>query len=481
MSSGAGCPPRFATERNPDRPTYGPHVEEASRALSGDPFMPWQRQVWDVSQEVNPDTGHRWYSTVVLIVPRQCGKTTGVEAQLTTTSQRNRDVTSTYGAQTRQLAAFRVIDEFEPKRLRRSPATRGRYKPVKSKGSEAIYWHNGSKIVVTSNTSDAGHGLTIGGDAMVDEAFAHNDLTVVGALSPTMVTKPDAQLWIVSTLGDGTDGLLQHYEDIGRAAVLDPDSRVAFFMWCAPDGAPIASPDTWRQTIPSLGYSTTIAGIRDQLVNLGEAEFDRAFLCRRNEQRAAQKIPADAWARQARERHEVELAPPYVVAADVDADRQSASIAVCARAAGADLDERDRGKLVVVVDRRPGVAWLAGALRELQQTRRPADTIVDRRAPIGSLIDRITARGVALSEVDVQQFTAGAGDFYDAIVDDELLHLGQPDLDASVAGAATRPLGDTFAWNRTRSTAPASPVCSATLAVAGHRRLFPVAETGRIW
>ena len=394
-----------------------------------------------------------------------------------TSANSERDVTSTYGAQTRQLAAFRMVDEYEPKRLSRSPATRGRYRLMKSNGKEAIYWRNGSKIVVVANTSEAGHGLTINGDAVVDEAFAHRDLTVVGALSPTMVTCPDAQLWIVSTLGDGTDGLLQHYEDIGRASLNDPDSRIAFFYWGAEDGMPIGSPATWRSSIPSLGYSTTIDGIRQQLVNLGEAEFDRAFLCRRNEQRAEQKIPADAWARQARERHEVELRPPYVVSADVDVDRQSAAIAVCARAAGEDLD----GKLVVVVDRRPGVAWLAGALLELQQARRPAATIVDRRAPIGSLLDRIEARGVALTEVDVQQFTASAGDLYDAVVDDEVVHLGQPDLDVAVAGAVTRPIGDTFAWHRTRSPVPIATLCSATLAVAGHRRLFPVARTGRIW
>lgn len=474
MHSGSRCLPRFATPRNPDRPTLGPHLERAALAIHRKPAMPWQRDAAAVTQEIDPDTGLRWYGTVVVIVPRQSGKTWIVEGELTKEAQRRREVTSVYGAQTRQMAAYRLLEEWEARRLRRSPATRGRYKAVRSKGSEAIYWHNDSKTVVIANTDEAGHGLTINGDAVVDEAFAHTDLTVVGALSPPMVTCPDPQLWIVSTLGDGTDGLLQHYQDIGSAALHDPDSRVCYIEYSAAPGLAIADPATWWSTIPSLGHTVTEQQVRQQLVNLGEAEFDRAFLCRRNEAAALSKIPADSWARQARDAGEARPHAPYVLAAAVAHDRSHASIAVAARTG---LEH----ELVVIVDRRPGTSWLLAELLRLQAAHRPAAIYIDRRSPAGSMIDKLTAKGVHITEPDTVQFMASTGVFYDGIVDDvDVVHLGQPDLDVAVAQARTRPLGDSWAWNMRESPIDISPLCAGTLAVWGHRHQFPVAHRSQI-
>src|SRR5690625_1016578 len=65
--------PRHHTRRS-DRPTRGRAVSiiaDAKRA----PLMPWQHRAADVALEVDPATGHYWYSIVVVTVPRQAGKT----------------------------------------------------------------------------------------------------------------------------------------------------------------------------------------------------------------------------------------------------------------------------------------------------------------------------------------------------------------------------------------------------------------------
>ena len=65
------------------------------------------------------------------------------------------------------------------------------------------------------------------------------------------------------------------------------------------------------------------------------------------------------------------------------------------------------------------------------------------------MIDRLVAKGVAITEPDTAQFTASAGVFYDGIVESgDVVHIGQPELDLAAVHAATRPIGDTFAWNR---------------------------------
>ncbi|MCU1361271.1 MAG: hypothetical protein JWN99_2560 [Ilumatobacteraceae bacterium] len=456
----------MSTRPNPDRASHGDGIALTSIALAGRPFLDNNRYIYDLTQEIDPGTGRRWFNTVVVIGPRQTTKSTGVEAFLTWSNNRRPSSTSLYMAQTRDYARIRVLDEWEEQRLSKSPATRGRYRPVKSNGREGIKWVNGSQTRIAANNASAGHGLTIDGEAVVDEAFAHEDLTSIAALSPTQVTCPEPQLWIMSTLGDGTDGLLMHFEDVGLAALSDPDSRTCYVNWSAEPGAPVDSEATWRTTIATIDVSITVAALRQQLVNLGEAEFDRAFLCRRRTETHAQFIPAAAWTRQLRPAA-TEPVAPFVVTYDVAHDRTSASLAVAARTGNGH-------ELVVIVDKRPGTSWLVDALLDVQRSRRPAAIYADPRSPGGSMIDKLEARGVHITSIDTIEFTKSLGVLYDGLVDDaDVVHIGQPDLDIAVAQARTRPLGDARAWNRTQSPVDIAPLCAATLAVWAHRHIFP--------
>jgi hypothetical protein len=480
--TGLACPPKYFTLRNPARSTFGPRIEQAHRALTatkqgpGAKFMPHQRYIADVSQEVDPDTGHRWYDTVVVVLPRQAGKTTSIEGLSTWSGNRDDkpDTTSVYLAQDRQLARVRVIDEWETKRLARSPATRGRYRARRSNGSEGVTWKaTNNKLLVQASTDEAGHGLTIDGEAIVDEAWAHKDLTIIQALSPTMVTCPDAQLWVISTKGAGDDGLLQHFEDIGSAATADPESRIAFFEWSAPDGAPITDPATWWQTIPSLGHTVTERALRQQLLNLGEAEFDRAFLCRRNTMLHESKISPEVWAAQLRHVDEALPQSPVVLVLEIEHDRSAAAI-IAVAATGRP------GELVGIVDRRPGTSWLLPEARRLQRERRPAAIIGDRRGPIGSMIERLEAELGPILQPDTLEFSQAAGQLLDELDQGLFVHVGQAELDVAVAQARTRPLGDLWAWSRMHSPCGIATLCGVTLGVWGHRKLFPTAHRGRI-
>jgi hypothetical protein len=472
--------PLKATARNPDRPTLGWQVNRAARALDPRhrPLMPHQRLIADVSQEIDAD-GLRHYRVVIVELPRQTGKSTTVDAVLVTNTARRPDVTSLYTAQNRLMARRRIIDDLEPKRLRRSPATRGRYRAVRSNGSEAIHWHNGSSILIAANTDDAGHGLTLNGDAVIDEAFAHRDLTMVAALSPTQITCPDPQLWIVSTPGDGTDGLLQHYEEVGDASLFDPDSRVAFFVWGRADDEDPTDEAVWWRRIPALGTpeqyaagerTITVDVLRQQLATLGVAEFDRAHLCHRRTEQYASVIDPAVWAAQLAP----DLAPvaPFVLAADIAHDRSAASIAAVGR--------NTAGGLSVVTIRKPGTSWLLAELRQLQAARRPAAIAADRRAPIGSMIERLELDLGPILQPDTIEFSQSAGDLVDALGDGLLSHAGQHELDVAVAVARTRPLGDLWAWNRRDSPEDISPLCAATMALWAHRKMFPTGRRGTI-
>jgi phage terminase large subunit-like protein len=344
-------------------------------------MSPWQRQVWDVAGEL-ADDGRRWYDTVIIEVPRQAGKTWGIEANNTDRANSKGDNQGIYAAQNRLMARTKILDDYEAKRLARCVLTRGRYKPILSNGREGIQWANGSKLSIISNTSDAGHSLAEIDDVALDEAFAHEDLTVITALGPTMLASYDPQLIIASAVGDGTDGLLLHFEEVGVYSLADPGTHVAYFKWAAPDGVDHRDPAVWVAHHPGIGTSTTVEAIRRILQQSDQASFERTILNRRPTFAQSHIVDEGTWARQLDVDRLADLAPPYVAAFDVHHERSSAAIAVCGTRPG--------GGLGVVVEHRPDVSWLTDAVHALRKDRSLAAVWADRRAGAGVTINRLS-------------------------------------------------------------------------------------------
>lgn len=458
--------PRYGTERS-DRPTRGDRVEAASLLISRTSFLPWQRHVSDIANEIDPETGLLYYETVVIVVPRQQGKTTLLEPTLVDRALRRPDIDVVYTAQDRQMSKRRLIDELADKRLARRPELAGSFKVRRSNGSESIRWSNGSQITTVANTDEAGHGLTLD-LACLDEAFSHDDLTVVTALEPTTITRPDPQVWVVSTVGDGSDGLLQHYQELGERSLSDPASRIAYFEWSATDDDDRDDPETWARCMPALGFTIDPDRIRGRRASLTPEVFDRAYLCRRPSVEMSARFPTGSWDACARSTETpLDLDPTsLVVAFDVAADRESTSIAV----AGYSTTSR---RLGVVTHSIPSVSVAAvDEISQLVGRLGPRRILADRRAGAGALIDALAIRGVPIEEVSSSMLVTHCGSLYDAVVAQEVEHDAQPALDAAARAAVSRPLGDSWAWDRRRSPVELSPLVAATNAVGGHRATF---------
>lgn len=474
------CPPRLGTARNPERSTLGPSCEAWSLMMTGHRFMPWQRYVVDVGLELDPasdpDDPRLWYEVIVLKVPRQSGKTTLAEAKHVTATRRGPDRTSVLAEQSLLMARKRLLDELEHKRLARSPLLSPLYKVRRSNGDEWIRWTDAaaldSVIVPIANTDDAGHGLTVD-DATVDEAFCHRDLTIVVALDPTMITRPDPQLWIMSTIGDGRDGLLQHYEEVGETSLTDPATKVAYFDWSATEHHDRADPATWWEVMPALGHTQTEAAVRRRFETTPPDEFDRSYLCRRPAVAASAKLPAELWAACGVDLDDLVHDGPVVLGVAVSLDRSHSTIAVAGRLAA------DPDRVAVAVERRPGTAWAGRRLAELSG-RNVITTVADRRAGAGTIIDDAVARGVVVDEVGAAEVSTYCGSLYDLVVTGRLAHGRQPELDTAAGGAVDRPLGDAWAWSATRSEVPVDPITASTWAVGRYVTEYPAGvERGR--
>jgi phage terminase large subunit-like protein len=429
--------------------------------------MPWQEFVSRTAMEVDPATGLLVYRTVVITVPRQSGKTRQELAVATHRCAAWPGQTVTYTAQTRVKAKQKWLDDHL-ETLKASPyGKRGMFRSRLSTGMEAVLWDNGSKYGIEATTEKAGHGDTLD-LGFIDEAFAQVDARTEQAMKPAMLTRPQPQLWIVSTAGTPASQYLRGKVDAGRARCrAGRPSSVAYFEWGAPKDADPADPATWWACMPALGWTVTEEAVRaayDEFAGEGKlAEFRRAYL-----NQWLDEVP-DEWLIIPRQAWEALKAPPVAhgqvaLAADVTPDRKAGSVVASWRRPDGHMD-------VELVEHRAGTSWLPGRLAEIVRRHRPCATVIDGAAgtPAGSLVDEIEALGVEVTRPNVRQLTEGCGRFFDAVMDSQSLrHNGDPALDAAVAGAIKRDLGDGWAWSRKATETDISPLVAATLAVWAH-------------
>jgi len=426
--------------------------------------MPWQRHVCDVAFE-HDDAGLCVYRYFVLIVPRQAGKSSLCEAIMVWAALHRRNSNVVYSAQTREFARVRVIEELEMKRLQHSPFA-PYYHPYRSRGAEQLHFNNGTRISLVSTTEDAGHGLTLD-MAIVDEAWSHKDFTMIDALDPTMITRPDPMFVITSTVGEGDDALLMHFQELGRAETQRDaaENAIAFFEWSAPDDAPLDDPAVWRATHPALGHTITEERLQNRLQVLHSDQFARHYLCRRPARAEHAIFDVKLWNSRGNHRGP-DASQPVALAVDVTPERRSGTIAACAKS--------DRGGYVVAVDRRTGVDWIVPAVQKLTKQRHVIVGVVDglSGSPALALVDAIEActAGVEWKRLNTAQVVKAAGQFYDDVRADPplLWHCNQPELDRAVAYARKRQVGEAFAWGRKGTEGDVTPLVAATLARFGY-------------
>lgn len=432
--------------------------------------MPWQRLVADVALEVDPATGGLAYREVVVTIPRQSGKTTlGLSVRAHRAIGFGGPQNLVYTAQTRNDARMKWEDEHAPILARSvlAPLVRAR----KRTGAEAFVWSNGSIDSIPAPTAKAGHGKTLD-LGFIDEAFAQTDDRLEQAFGPAMVTRPQPQLWVVSTAGTAESLYLRAKVQAGRRRVESGEpSQSAYFEWSAPNDADPLDPATWRACMPGLKCNGGIipeSAIRAEMDKAiaehgpeGMQLFRRAYLNQWTDEFASgwSVISQPAW----RARGGALGRPDGPVAFGVDAawpDAEAASIAVAGR-----LD----GELVVqVVDHREGTSWVPGRLRELVDRHRPAAVVLDRKGPAGFLAAEIDEAGVGLKHPTMDDVAQAAGSFYAAVCGDDptLRHFDQPELDEALGSAMKRPLGDSWTWAR-KGAPDISPLTAATLAAWG--------------
>lgn len=446
-------PPRWGTPRS-KRKTLGPALAKVSDAF-GLPLFEWQQHVADVALE--HQGGRFTYRTVGVSVGRQNGKTALAAARIGLELLQPGHVCA-FTAQDRNMARGKWEEHVE--RIMDSSLAKRVSRVARSNGNEALYMKNGSSYRVVTPNRKGARGLTID-LVVIDEALTHS-MEVIAALQPTMATKPNAQLWILSNAGDSNSTMLAHYRNLGHEKTT---KSLSWHEWSpGEDKFDPLDPEVWAQAIPTLDEAggVTLDAVADAAATTEPELFAREWLNVWPALEAVAVIAMGDWEKL--EKPDVAIGFDTVLGLDVSPQRDCATIAACGR--------NGAFTPVEVVDHRQHVGWVEERLVELYKKWR-APVVIDGGSPAGSFIVTLEQAGVEVIALGMRDYARACGSFYDGVVEGTVTHLGDRLLTDAVGAASKRRLAEQWAWNR-RSTVNITPLVAATLArwgvVSAHQK-----------
>lgn len=328
--------------------------------------------------------------------------------------------------------------------------------------------HSGPRIDFMARSSGGGRGLA-GDTVTLDEALYLTPM-MMGALLPTLSSKPDPQVRYGSSAGLPASQVLRALRDRGRRG---GDPSLAYVEWTSDDGdcaerdcahlvgaagCLLDDESRWAQANPALGKRISVEYVRNERRALPPAEFARERMGWWEDppEGGSDAIPAVPW----RDCGDRSAAPRggLVLALDVTPDRGWSAIAAASTGPGGTVP-------VEVVEHRQGTAWVPDRVAELVARHAPDQPVrLDAGASAGSLIPALTAAGVRVEPVTGRDVVRACGNVYDLVVGGRLRHRDQQSLNSAAVGARRRKSGEAFAFTRADPSADISPLMAVTLA-----------------
>lgn len=478
-------------------------IEFAEDVLEVD-LLPWQRWLLIHMLELLPDNSLR-FRTVIVLVARQNGKSTlsqvlalwfmyvyGVALVIGTAQ--DLDV-----AEEIWQGAVDLAEENEDLAplVEKVVKVNGK-KALELARTEGLPNGGGQRYKVKAANRRAGRGLS-GDLILLDELREHQSWDAWGAITKTTMARAMALILALSNAGDASsvvlrylrqmclkqlvesgeaglrgeldedlEALIQQYaedgiEDAEAYANAGEDDTLAIFEWSAVPGCDVWDREGWAQANPSLGYTITERTIASACRTDPEWIFRTEVLCQWSSGTLEGLYPQDSWDLSADEASRRAEGAEIALCVEVSADRTTSHVGLASTRA-------DGHRHVEVIASRAGTGWLTGWLTSPERSEAVLSARVAAQAkgaPVSSLIpDLAEALGDRLVEMSGTDCAVACGAFYDRVraaigegeADAGVRHRNQPLLNLAAANAVTKPLGDSWVINRTKSPVDAAPL-----------------------
>lgn len=339
-----------------------------------------------------------------------------------------------------------------------------------------------AKIDFLARSSGGGRGFT--GDLLIlDEALAFTDeqqAALLPSLSARSMEQPGPQVIYMSSPPLKADPAIVVFR-VKKRSESDNPGRLGFRDWGL-DGdldnlgeIDFTNRAHWYATNPALGIRISEEWIEE--TELGEmSEFDfareRLGIWPPYPTRGKDIIDFKVWKDAADPASQP--GTDIALAVDITPARDWAAIA----AYGPRADGLGHLELI---EHREGTDWIIARLVALVARWNPVAVGLDVKGPAGSLLLELEENGIAVPRKGpdgaraeprrgdlyiptANEYAGACGALVDAITQGKVRHIDQIPLNAAVGGAATRPLGDSYAWARKTSSANIAPLVAGTVA-----------------
>ena len=333
----------------------------------------------------------------------------------------------------------------------------------KGSGDEEIRFANGSRILFGARERGFGRGIPGVDILMMDEAQILSDKALENMLATLNTSEFGLHLYVGTPPKpeDNSEAFTRM-----RTEALSGESDDVAWIECGAD--PDADPDDrklYPVMNPSCPHRTPVTSILRMRKKLTEDGFLREAMGIWPVVGGG-LIAAEEWSALA----DVESVPmdPVSFGVYVNKAQTAAAIGVSGyRADGLIHVEVVPAKSGGDETSLPGMGWIVGRAKELQDKWGPCAIVIDERSTAGALIEDLRAEGVEVQTTNSAAMANACGKFYAAVKEGQLRHNGAMALQTSVCSGKRRDLADAWAWDRKDRTSDITQLVAVTLALHG--------------
>lgn len=437
------------------------------------PLADWQKALTVAAGAKTPD-GVYAAETVVVSIPRQAGKTHWARAYVFAQCIKHAGTTVAWTAHHTKVAA----ESFASlKTLAMTPEVSPHIdRIVGGRGSEAIEFANGSRIIMAAREKGGIRGFAKVRIIVLDEAQILTE-AAMSDMVPTMNQAWNPQIVMLGTPPrpkDPGEVFSSRRADALEAVERGEHPEGLLYVEFSADGdAETDDRKQWRTANPSYPKFTPVAAFRRMRRELSEDNFRREALGIWDDKSAPDVITPETWAERmdsgslALER--------LALAIDVAPELASASIAM----AGMRADGRWH---VEVLDSRRGADWVPARVAAwVALNPKVRAVVLDVGTAAKAIADDFEPLKIRLTLPRVADVGSACARLVEAVRLDQLRHNGQTNLTYSLSQARKRDLGRTglWAWTPRDPGSDITPVAAVTLALWGAQKSDVTRPRGR--
>ncbi|MCV7219848.1 hypothetical protein [Mycolicibacterium elephantis] len=324
-------------------------------------------------------------------------------------------------------------------------------------GAEYVELDSGARISFSTRSASVGRGLSLD-RLIVDEA---EDLPAaeVGALAPTVFSRPRAQSIYFGT-APGVTHDAAAFGAMRATAHSGLNPRLAWWEWCADWGHDVDDQAMWVRVNPAVAAGRIpLQAIIDDRAILPVEQFqaERLSMWPPTTARHVPIITESAWEKLRADSPGLDVSPD---AFGVD---MSHSLHISVVACWMVDDRAHVEELWAGTDVASAVEWIVAAATDT------CEVVIDDYSPAAQLIPELKPRRIELRRTNARDMAKGCLLFETRMNAGTLTHRGQQSLTNAVMGAQKRPIGDAggWGWDRRDSSVAIHQVVAATLALLG--------------